>query len=305
MYPMCIDCPVKTITQYDSAEEIEPEPELATVPVAMCRDPFRQGRHKIVLCEPEYIDRPGQHVEYNRRVLLGKTLSRVTDQEPWFGFEQEYFLVDATGRPLEWDSYPDQRNLQNELFVGNNSGMERTFFDTHLHACLYAGLKMYGGNREGSPSMWEYQIGPLPGLEAADQLLLSRYILIRLAESVGLYVKFGNPEVLKSCDGRIALHTNFSTKKSRAEGGLRVLKKMAENIERHDQALIMSNYDNAGGATMEWFLSGRAAMPSYDNFQCKVGCKEDCSLRIPAMVAQAGKGYIEERRPTGDANPYD
>ncbi|XP_052774852.1 glutamine synthetase 1, mitochondrial-like [Mya arenaria] len=183
--------------------------------------------------------------------------------------------------------------------------MERTFFDTLLHACLYAGLKMYGGNREGSPSMWEYQIGPLPGLEAADQLLLSRYILIRLAESVGLYVKFGNPEVLKSCDGRITLHANFSTKESRAEGGLRVLEKMAENIERHDQALIMSHYDNAGGATMKWFLSGRAYMPSYDNFKCKVGNKDDCSLRIPAMVAHAGKGYIEERRATGDANPYD
>jgi len=56
------ECPVKTMSLYDSEEMKHPVPELAIVPVAMCRDPFRQGRHKIVLCTPAYINQPDKRV---------------------------------------------------------------------------------------------------------------------------------------------------------------------------------------------------------------------------------------------------
>ena len=42
------------------------------------------------------------------------------------------------------------------LSVGRHSGFERNLAEAHLMACLYAGLKMYGLNREGYAAMVEY-----------------------------------------------------------------------------------------------------------------------------------------------------
>jgi len=61
---------VKTIHQYDTVEKKLPVPELALVPVAMCRDPFRQGRHKIVLCTLAYIDQPTKRIGKSLHVSI-------------------------------------------------------------------------------------------------------------------------------------------------------------------------------------------------------------------------------------------
>ena len=45
-------------------------------------------------------------------------------------------------------------------------------------------------NAETLAGQWEYQVGPLAGVEAADQLWMSRYILHRVAELFGLEVNF-------------------------------------------------------------------------------------------------------------------
>jgi hypothetical protein len=34
------------------------------------------------------------------------------------------------------------------------------------------------------PGQWEYQVGPCTGIEAGDQLIISRYLLIRVCEQV-------------------------------------------------------------------------------------------------------------------------
>ena len=41
----------------------------------------------------------------------------------------------------------------------------------------FAGLKA-----AAAPGQWSYSIGPCPGIELADQLWLSRYLLLRLTE---------------------------------------------------------------------------------------------------------------------------
>jgi len=67
---------------------------------------------------------------------------------------------------------------------------------------------------------WEYQTDPLPPLEAADTIHLARYILIRLAELQGVRVTFDHPTMTRDTPTRISMHANFSTKASRAEGGI-------------------------------------------------------------------------------------
>jgi len=43
-------------------------------------------------------------------------------------------------------------DLNAELVGGEHVAIERCLNDNHLRACLYAGLKMHGANRESSPS---------------------------------------------------------------------------------------------------------------------------------------------------------
>jgi len=43
-------------------------------------------------------------------------------------------------------------DLNAELVGGENVAIERCLNDNHLRACLYAGLKLHGANRESSPS---------------------------------------------------------------------------------------------------------------------------------------------------------
>ena len=66
--------------------------------------------------------------------------------------------------------------------VGYRSVFLRDFVDKHYNYCLYSGLTISGINAEVAPAQWEYQIGPVEGIQAGDQLLLSRYLLVRLAE---------------------------------------------------------------------------------------------------------------------------
>ena len=66
---------------------------------------------------------------------------------------------------------------------------------------------------------WEYQLGPSPGIEVCDQLIVSRYLLKRAAEIFGLHVSFlGKPAPFTVWASGI--HINYSTKKMRAEGGI-------------------------------------------------------------------------------------
>ena len=56
----------------------------------------------------------------------------------------------------------------------------------HYKACLQAGIQIKSFNSEEHPSKWKYEIGPLNGYHAIDQLWISRYILHRVAETFGL-----------------------------------------------------------------------------------------------------------------------
>jgi hypothetical protein len=62
-------------------------------------------------------------------------------------------------------------------------------------------------------------------------------------------------------------------------------------------------YDPHGGEDNKRRLTGRHETASFNVFSAGVA-NRNASIRIPRMVAKEGKGYLEDRRPSSNSDPY-
>jgi glutamine synthetase len=264
-------------------------------PVFMCEDPLRNGDSVLVLCEVFNAD--GTPHVTNTRAALRPVATRHADKEPWFGIEQEYTMF-QNGRPLGWpdNGYPAP---QGPFYcgIGADEVFGREVADDHLDACMAAGIGICGVNAEVMPGQWEFQVGPLGPLEVSDHLLIARYLLYRVGENYEVAMTLDPKPVRGDWNGAGA-HTNFSTKAMRAEGGIRaILDAMPKLEKRHDHHI--ANY----GEGIERRLTGKHETCSYREFKFGVGHR-GASIRIPLNVEMAKKGYLEDRRPCANVDPY-
>jgi glutamine synthetase len=95
------------------------------------------------------------------------------------------------------------------------------------------------------------------------------------------------------------MHTNFSYPHLREVGGEEYLTKLLDGFgERHEAHV--SEY----GAHNEMRLTGRHETASIDRFSYGVADR-GASIRIPIFTVNDGwKGYLEDRRPASNADPY-
>jgi glutamine synthetase len=262
-------------------------------PVAVYPDTTRNNG-AVVMCEVMMPDGTTPHPSNARASILD-------DEDAWFGFEQEYFIVED-GRPLGFPKgggYPDP---QGEYYCGagykNVGDIARQIVEEHLEICLDAGINHEGINAEVAKGQWEFQVFGKGSKKAADQIWVARYLLVRLCESYGVDIEF-HCKPLKGDWNGSGMHANFSTKHLREVGGKDYFDKLMAAFEKNCEEHIA-----AYGPDNHMRLTGLHETQSIDQFSWGIADR-GASIRVPHSFANNDwKGYLEDRRPNSQGDPY-
>ena len=93
-----------------------------------------------------------------------------------------------------------------------------------------------------------------------------------------------------------------STLAMREEGGIKYIYEAIEKLSsRHDYHIKM--YDPKGGEDNKRRLTGKHETSTIYSFSSGVA-NRGASVRIPRQCAEDGKGYLEDRRPASNCDPY-
>jgi len=264
-------------------------------PVYYVPDPISKGDNILVMCEVLNPDNT-PHVS-NTRHVLASVAEKYASHEPLFGFEQEYTLYRKEW-PLGWpkDGFPHPQGRY-YCGVGYDEVHGRPLVEEHLKACLDAGIAISGINAEVMPAQWEFQIGALGPLENSDQMWLARWLLYRIGEEHDVYAKL-NPKPMPGDWNGAGAHTNFSTKEMREEGGYAKVEEGCKKLgEKHWEHIQVYGADN------DKRLTGAHETCSIKEFKYGVSDR-GASVRIPVHTKNSGKGYLEDRRPAANFDPY-
>ena len=279
--------------------------DLILQPVCIVKDPILGKDNYLVLCEVLHPDGT-PHISNKRARLIQAMENGGKQHQPWLGFEQEYTLFQGQ-QPLGWPDrgYPAP---QGPFYcgVGADEVFGRHLVERHAQACIDAGIMLYGTNAEVMPGQWEFQIGyrgidteSADPVTVSDHLWLARWLLYRLGEDEDITAKL-HPKPIKGDWNGAGKHTNFSTNATRdPKTGLEAIEKAIKALEsRHKDHIAVYGHE------LETRLTGKHETAHISQFLAGVGHR-GASVRIPHQVQTQGYGYLEDRRPGANANPYE
>ena len=286
------DCPMWSFDGSSTKQALGDSSDCLLKPIAIYPDPTRVNGYLVMT---EVLNADSTPHESNARATIDDD-----DNDFWFGFEQEYFIMDNnTQRPLGFPmgGYPGPQGLY-YCSVGGKSTHGRDFVEEHANLCIDAGLNFEGINQEVASGQWEYQLFAKGAKKAGDELWLSRYLLDRLTEQYGYYIEY-HPKPIKGDWNGSGMHANFSNTILRNCGSQKIYEEICEAfrpvVKEHIE--VYGQYNNQR-------LTGLHETASINDFTFGVSDR-GASIRIPISTVENGwKGWLEDRRPASNGNPY-
>ena len=261
-------------------------------PVACFPDPQRKNAFLIMT---EVLADDGTPHRTNGRATINDD-----DDDFWFGFEQEYTIWNPdTDRPIGFPSegFPGPQGPY-YCSVGTGKAVGREIVEEHLDVCLEAGVNVEGINAEVMMGQWEFQVFAKGAALAGDHVWVARYLLERVAEGHGMSINWHCKPVQGDWNGS-GMHANFSNTTLRTCGSEEVYNQICEAF----QPRIKEHID-VYGADNDQRLTGLHETQSIDKFSYGVSDR-GASIRIPIATVENGwKGWLEDRRPASNADPY-
>jgi len=284
--------------------------EIILHPVATYTDRSRE-RYYFLLCESilQTLSQT-QHLDPRHQLERLFNQNQVSILEPWFGFEQEFFILDkrtnhilgtnpAIPLPPQGPYYCGvQLPSGYDYLTAGDRGIDRTreLTEAIVKRCMDIGVGVTGWNLEVAPGQTEIQVFG-HGLRACDDLTMMRYMAYRVLAQHQCEPDF-RPKPFGSQWNGSGMHTNVSTAQTRAENGMDVIQGYMSSLKQYHTAHIA-----VYGEGNEERLTGEHETSSMETFTHGVGDRT-ASVRIPTQTIRDGCGYFEDRRPAANANPY-
>lgn len=286
------DCPLWSFDGSSTKQAEGGSSDCLLKPVAIYPDPARENGFLVM---NEVLNPDGTPHVSNSRATIDDG-----DDDFWFGFEQEYFIMDtSTQLPLGFPvgGYPGPQGLY-YCSVGGKNTWGRELVEQHADQCLAAGINFEGINQEVAAGQWEFQLFAKGAKKAGDEIWVARYLLERLTEHYGYYIEF-HPKPIKGDWNGSGMHANFSNHLLRTCGSKEVYEQICEAFrpvtEEHIAVYGEFNHER---------LTGKHETASIKDFSYGVS-NRGASIRIPIMTVEKGwKGWLEDRRPASNADPY-
>ena len=262
-------------------------------PVAIFPDPDRVNAFLVM---PEVLNADGTPHASNGRSTIDDD-----DNDFWFGFEQEYFLIDVdTKLPPGFppNGYPGPQGPY-YCSVGASNAHGRGCVEEHLDLCLEAGINVEGINAEVAAGQWEFQVFAKGAKAAGDETWVARYILERTGEKYGFSIDY-HPKPFGKLDWNgSGMHSNFSNEEMRSKGSEELFSSICEKLGAvHDEGIASYGSDN------DMRLTGLHETQKITEFSYGVSDR-GASIRIPVYTVEHDwNGYLEDRRPASNADPY-
>ena len=262
-------------------------------PVRLYENPLDELPNSyLVMCEVwDSNDKPNST---NHRFELEELCIKYSEEQSWFGIEQEYTLF-KNGVPLGWPEDGSEPEEQGDYYCGRNIGED--IVKQHMDACITADIKICGINSEVMLGQWEYQVGADEPRRISDDLWVARWLMEKICALYDIKVSL-DPKPIKGDWNGAGAHTNFSTKAMREEGGDTAIYNAIKKLEKnHHEHIPVYGYGNGER------LTGEHETCSITEFRWGVSDR-GASIRIPYQVDKDRKGYLEDRRPSANCDPY-
>ena len=294
----------KLVWNYDgsSTEQADTKnSEIILRPVRIFKNPLYNFDNKIsfiVLCETYHQN--GDPAACNHRKSACDIFDKNIDLDPWFGMEQEYFIINPnTDLPIGYKE--NKKQGQFYCSVGTENSFGRTIAEEHFRSCIDCAINISGINAEVAPGQWEFQIGICEGIESGDHLMVARYLLIKIAEKHSMKISF-EPKPIKGKWNGSGCHANFSTINMRdgtkKHNGLYYINQAIKLLSaKHDKHMAVYGSGNKERMT------GECETSSFNKFTSGVADRS-ASVRIGNQTYKNKCGYFEDRRPSSNCDPY-